>query len=318
MQTVVDVERPPFRIGYDTRVMMLGSCFAENMGERLACFRFPVDVNPCGIVYNPLSVASVLGDLLEGRRFMEADLLRDNGRWVSLSHHGRFSASRAEECLGKINGRFGKAIAWLKKTDVLIITWGTAWVYRYRATGQVAANCHRLPAAAFDRFFLDADGIAERYEVLLRRLWELRPELKVLLTVSPVRHWKDGAHGNQLSKAVLLLAADRLCARHAGRVAYFPSYEIVMDELRDYRFYAADMLHLSDQGTEYVWERFVEHYMSGETRDAMKRIDRLNRVLLHRPSDPEDEAYIRLRERTCRELDALLRGLVPSAGRGGG
>ena len=236
LQTIVQIGKPDFRLDYASRILMAGSCFVENIGEKLKYFRFKVDVNPCGVVYNPLSVAGTLELLLERRRFVETDLWHRDGLWGSFLHHGSFSSPTAEECLQKINGRVVDSSRRLAATDLLILTWGTAWVYRHRETGIVVSNCHKFPASDFERQRLEVEEIVERYAVLFSRLWALRPGLKVLVTVSPIRHWKDGAHGNQLSKAVLLLAADRLAARF-DNVSYFPSYEIVMDELRDYRFY---------------------------------------------------------------------------------
>ncbi|MEI3156022.1 MAG: GSCFA domain-containing protein [Odoribacter sp.] len=305
LQTVVGIEKPDFQIGYTTSILMLGSCFVENMGARLEYFKFQADINPCGIVYNPLSVADTLEILLSGKRFEEKDLILRDGKWMSFSHHGRFSAVSREQCLQNINARLAGAVRQLTKLDVLIITWGTAWVYRYRQTGQVVANCHKFPAAEFEHSRLEVEDIVSVYTGLLKRLWTKRPQLKIIFTVSPVRHWKDGAQGNQLSKAVLLLAIDRL-VKLSPQVSYFPSYEIVMDELRDYRFYASDMLHVSEQGVDYIWEKFRDNSIAKETLDRMKRIDKLNKILLHRPHDPESEASRELYTRTRQELDTLL------------
>lgn len=304
LQTIVKPALPEFSLDYATRMMLVGSCFTENMGEKLKYFRFPVEVNPCGIVYNPLSVAATLDLLIEERHFTVDDLLQNDGKWVSLSHHGSFSDSDAGQCLGKINSRIEEAAAFLKQTDVLMITWGTAWVYYYRKDGRLVANCHKLPATDFQRLRLKIGDIVVAYSILLERLFALRPGLKVLFTVSPIRHWKDGAHGNQLSKATLLLAVEQLVERF-NQVTYFPSYEIVMDELRDYRFYAADMLHISPQGIEYIWEKFKNHYLGKETQEVMKKVDKLNRQLLHRPSDPENKDWKLLREKAEGELKRM-------------
>lgn len=313
LQTIVKVDKPSFQVDYTTKLMLLGSCFVENIGARLEYFKFQTEINPCGIVYNPCSVAETLDMLLTERQFHESDLLQHNGKWVSLSHHGSFSAVRAEDCLSNINNRLANACAYLKKTDVLVITWGTAWVYRFRRTGQIVSNCHKFPASDFERFCLEVDEIVDIYTVLLRRLWQLNPEMKIVFTVSPVRHWKDGAHGNQLSKAVLLLAIDRL-QRLYESVVYFPSYEIVMDELRDYRFYGEDMLHLGGQGIEYIWEKFSDSYIFPETRMWMKKVDKLNRILQHRPFDADSDDTRRLYARTQQELQALLRQIYGKSG----
>lgn len=306
LQTFVPIDRPDFQIDYGTRMMFLGSCFVENIGERLDYFRFSVDVNPCGIVYNPLSVADTLEMLLEGQPLGVPDLWRHNGLWGSFRHHGRFSAPDAGECLRKINTRLEESASHLRQADLLVITWGTAWVYTRRAGGQVVSNCHKFPASDFLRRRLTVEEIVETYASLLERLRERCPHIRVLLTVSPIRHWKDGAHGNQLSKAVLLLAAECLTERF-DFVSYFPSYEIVMDELRDYRFYADDLLHISSQGILYIWERFRDHYITEEARALMKQVDKWKKILLHRPSEPDSEATLRLRAQASEELLRLVR-----------
>ena len=308
LQTVVNIEKPDFKIGYGIQIMMLGSCFVENIGEKLSDLKFKVDVNPCGIVYNPVSVANTLQMLLEGKRFTEHDLLQNNGLWVSLSHHGRFSDRELQGCLCKINDQLEVSAKRLKETNVLVITWGTSWVYRWRQNGRIVSNCHKFPATDFERFRLSVEEIVEMYSALLVRLKEMNPGMKVLFTVSPIRHWKDGAHGNQLSKAVLLLAQDRL-RELFDFVSYFPSYEIVMDELRDYRFYAEDMLHISSQGVNYIWEKFKDLYFSPATLQLMKRVDKLNKILLHRPAAPDSEATRNLRQQAEEELRKLIAGI---------
>ncbi|MEG1737803.1 MAG: GSCFA domain-containing protein [Odoribacter sp.] len=304
LQTKIDIVRPNFEINYRSSILMIGSCFTENIGEKLAYFKFNIDLNPCGIVYNPFSVANVLQLLLAHKRLTGSDLLPNNGKWVSLLHHGRFSALQAADCLKNINERLELSAARLKTTNVLIITWGTSWVYRYKENGMIVSNCHKFPAAAFDRFRLTVAEIVEKYTELIARLKTLTPDLQILFTVSPVRHWKDGAHGNQLSKSVLLLAIDEL-VRKFDCVSYFPAYEIVMDELRDYRFYAEDMLHPSTRTIDYIWEKFGENYLSKETETLRKRIDKINKTLLHRSSDPDSPAALELQERLKKEIKEI-------------
>lgn len=176
------------------------------------------------------------------------------------------------------------------------------------ALGRVVANCHKFPATDFERFRLSPEDIEQVYTDLLSRLHSRYPDMRVLFTVSPIRHWKDGAHANQLSKAVLLLAIDKLKQR-LDYVSYFPSYEIVMDELRDYRFYTEDMLHISPQGIEYIWEKFQSLYMTSATEAWMKRIDKINKTLLHRPADPDSSAYQELMKKTAQERERIEREL---------
>ena len=306
LQTKITVAAPDFLIDYNSRLMMLGSCFAENMGSKFSYYKFDVDVNPCGIIYNPLSVANVLRLIVEGKQFEKSDLRQVGGKWVSLYHHGAFSSTDPDECLRQINDRLTKATGELRTLDLLVITWGTAWVYRYTRENIVVSNCHKIPSQEFERSRLSVEDIVKEYLVLIGRLREINPGLRILFTVSPIRHWKDGAHGNQLSKATLLLAIDRL-REELQHVYYFPAYEIVLDELRDYRFYADDMLHMSGFTVDYIWERFLYSFISPEVLGLMNQIGRVNKGVAHRPFDPQSEEYHRLVKKMLAEIAMISR-----------
>ena len=306
LQTKITVAAPDFLIDYNSRLMMLGSCFAENMGSKFSYYKFDVDVNPCGIIYNPLSVANVLRLIVEGKQFEKSDLRQVGGKWVSLYHHGAFSSTDPDECLRRINDRLTKATGELRTLDLLVITWGTAWVYRYTRENIVVSNCHKIPSQEFERSRLSVEDIVKEYLMLIGRLREINPGLRILFTVSPIRHWKDGAHGNQLSKATLLLAIDRL-REELQHVYYFPAYEIVLDELRDYRFYADDMLHMSGFTVDYIWERFLYSFISPEVLGLMNQIGRVNKGVAHRPFDPQSEEYHRLVKKMLAEIAMISR-----------
>lgn len=306
LQTKITVAAPDFLIDYNSRLMMLGSCFAENMGSKFSYYKFDVDVNPCGIIYNPLSVANVLRLIVEGKQFEKSDLRQVGGKWVSLYHHGAFSSTDPDECLRRINDRLTKATGELRTLDLLVITWGTAWEYRYTRENIVVSNCHKIPSQEFERSRLSVEDIVKEYLVLIGRLREINPGLRILFTVSPIRHWKDGAHGNQLSKATLLLAIDRL-REELQHVYYFPAYEIVLDELRDYRFYADDMLHMSGFTVDYIWERFLYSFISPEVLGLMNQIGRVNKGVAHRPFDPQSEEYHRLVKKMLAEIAMISR-----------
>ena len=306
LQTKITVAAPDFSIDYNSRLMMLGSCFAENMGSKFSYYKFDVDVNPCGIIYNPLSVANVLRLLVEGKRFEKNDLREVGGKWVSLFHHGAFSSADPDECLHRINDRLTKATGELRTLDLLVITRGTAWVYKYIPENIIVSNCHKIPSREFERSRLSVEDIVREYLVLIERLREINPGLRILFTVSPIRHWKDGAHGNQLSKATLLLAIDRL-REEIQHVYYFPAYEIVLDELRDYRFYAEDMLHVSGFTVDYIWERFLYSFISPEVFGLMNQIGRINKGVAHRPFEPQSEEYQRLVKKMLAEIAMISR-----------
>lgn len=255
--THITIPKTPFTFSYTVQTVLLGSCFAENIGKKLEGNKFKTDLNPFGTLYNPSSIAEAIRMLLQPEQFTGDDLFQHEGIYHSFSHHSRFSSPSETECLANINRRLFSSADTILKAQRMILTFGTAWVYKLKSSGKVVSNCHRLPEKMFDRQLLTVGEIVAEWKSLLLSLWKQNPELKILFTVSPIRHWKDGAHGNQLSKATLLLAIDALQKEFPEHTAYFPAYEIMMDELREYRFYADDMLHPSTTAIEYIWERFT-------------------------------------------------------------
>lgn len=298
MKLITEVKLPdyPFSIGHHVPSLFLGSCFAENIGRQMKRSMFPVNINPFGVIYNPASVLAALEALLRKEAYTEEDLHLYEGKWFSFDHYTGFSGREPEQCLEKINASFLGAKEVISDAGVLVVTWGTSWVYRYNPTGNVVNNCHKIPARDFTRFRLTPEEICRTYSVFLPELFRSNPDLKVLLTVSPVRHWKDGARENQLSKSVLLLATRELEERFPDRVCYFPSYEIVMDELRDYRFYAGDMLHMNPVATRYIWERFSRVLISEESRRIMSDLEPLLKLQEHRPRESSGPDFERTRQ----------------------
>lgn len=305
LYTYIHIPRAPFRFSCTERMLLLGSCFAENIGTRLAGNKFNVDINPFGTLYNPASIAAALRRLLHPERFTAGDLLQHEGVYHSFSHHSRFSSTSETECLRNINDRLEASTNEFRKTTYLVVTLGTAYVYRLKSSGEVVANCHKLPEKMFDRSMLTVGKIIAEWKELLLSLWKQNPDLKILFTVSPIRHWKDGAHGNQLSKATLLLAVDELQAAYPERIAYFPAYEIMMDELRDYRFYATDMLHPSELAIDYIWQRFTENFLSDETKGILKEWAEIQKAINHRPFQPESDAYKRFISQTLLKMERI-------------
>lgn len=290
--TEVKIDDMGWRISYKDKLMMMGSCFSENMGEKFQQLKFQVDLNPFGVIYNPLSVAKSLRRLLVEKPYSEADLFEYQGIWGSFDHHSCFSATSSREALANMNLRLEQSRTFLKQAGYLFITFGTAWAYELKATGEIVSNCHKFPASDFKRFRLTVGEIVDVYRDLLSALWAFNPGLKIILTVSPVRHWKDGASGNQLSKSVLLLAADRLVTGFGTEhCAYFPSYEIMMDELRDYRFYAPDLLHLNQVAVDHIWDRFSRTLIAEDSLRLAKNILKIVKAKMHRPFNPDSDAY---------------------------
>ena len=318
--TYLEIPKSIFDITYKNRLLFIGSCFADNIGEKMREHRFDVDVNPFGVLYNPFSVASACKNMMNPNLFVSDDLFYFNGMYHSFMHHGKFSDTSDVECLAKINGSLKSATETLRNISYLIITFGTAYVYRFKGSdiaaptnttgttgyvGQVVANCHKLPAAQFERELLTVDMIVDEWSTLIENIISVNPSLKFVFTVSPIRHMKDGAHINQISKATLLLAEQQLTDKYSDRASYFPAYELMMDELRDYRFYADDMLHPSNVAIDYIWERFCETYMDMETKTVIKEVESIIRALNHRPLNPSTDAHKHFLMQTLLKIQRL-------------
>ncbi len=301
-RTRVELPKGEYPISHSSQLMLWGSCFAENIGKYLSENKFTCDTNPFGVLYNPLSISKAIGLLMEKDTY--SDLRFDNNKWYSLMHHSVFSASEKEECLRRINHRFKAGKENMQKVDWLILTWGTAWVYEWKETGEIVGNCHKLPDKLFRRRLLSVAEVVENYRELLAKIHLQSPQIQVLFTVSPIRHAKDGYHGNQISKSILLLAIEQICAE-LPYCHYFPSYEIMMDELRDYRFYADDMLHPSALAVNYIWECFCQCFFSKETLALMKEWDGIKKGLEHKPFNPESDTYYRFLSQILLKIEAV-------------
>jgi hypothetical protein len=284
----------------------MGSCFTENVGNRMAVLKYVVDINPFGILYNPVSVANGLRILLQGKEFTISDLIQSDGLWHSFSHHGRFSFHNDKETLEAINNRIKVSSEFLKEAGFLFITFGTAWIYKYKKTGQPVSNCHKIPAKEFERQRLSVSKIVAEYKELFAEIRQINPSLKVVFTVSPIRHWKDGAVENQRSKAILLLAIDELIHEFGDDFcSYFPAYEIVMDELRDYRFYAEDMIHISDVAVDYIWEKFEESLIDKESQEIAAQVRKVVQAAGHKPLHENTAEYCRFLQKMEEEAIRL-------------
>lgn len=300
-RTPIKIEPFDFRIGHSTPGLLVGSCFTEHIGARLRRYKMPVAVNPFGIVFNPASVAATLRRLGSGAPYTADDLLRSGERWVSLDHHGSLCSTDRDATLETIGRAVAEGRKALQEARYAVLTFGTAWVYRHRKTGRIAANCHKLPASEFERERLSADDIVRTLLPIVER--ELAGK-HVVLTVSPIRHLSDGHDGNMLSKATLIVAVHRL-TELCSRCRYFPAYEIMNDDLRDYRFYERDMVQPSQTAIDYIWEAFRRTTVDEEASRLFDRLDALERAAAHRPFDPLGEEHLRFRQRMWREAQLL-------------
>jgi hypothetical protein len=303
-RTVVPVRATDFQLSHADRMLVLGSCFSEHIGVRLQESGFKACVNPFGVLYNPASVGMALSRLWNNRPFEREELVEHEGWFHSFSHHGSFSGTDPDATLDAINRSFHESVRFLEETTCLMLTFGTAWVYALPSTDQIVANCHKLPESQFLRRRLTVDEIVMYYGDLLDVLFAAKPDLKVLLTVSPIRHWKDGAHENTLSKSTLHLAIEELCEDFEG-VSYYPAYELLMDDLRDYRFYAEDMLHPSAVAQKYVWDHFSETVFSKPTREIIRQVQQLRRAMQHKPFHPGSEEHLRFAKKNLAAIQFL-------------
>lgn len=302
LQTPVDCGKSRIQISYKDRILIIGSCFADNIGGKMSALGFDVCVNPFGTLYNPQSIAGAIRRLRECMEFTPGDCEQMGsgaGLICSFSHHTSFARKSREEFLENANRRLHEASEFYRTCNKVIMTLGTTWCYRHIASGLVVSNCLKRDAREFERERMEPE---DTVRILSEIIGADEPGRSIndrsgnnigargenngrsfILTVSPIRHFKDGAHGNQVSKASLLIAADRLCSIFHDRCEYFPSYEIMMDELRDYRFYAEDMLHPSDQAVGYIWNRFCDFALPEEDRGRLAAEEKRLRQSLHRP-----------------------------------
>ncbi|MDU1904255.1 MAG: GSCFA domain-containing protein [Dysgonomonas sp.] len=300
----IDIPVSDLQISHHSRMMLLGSCFIENIGQKLQEYKFNANINPFGISYNPASICQSLEILLDKKDFTEKDIFHHEGLYHTFFHHSAFSEEDKNQFLSNINNHREKASEDLKNADILFITFGTSYIYTQKQTNKVVSNCHKLPANHFERRRLSVSEIVDSWKSILFRLREVNPALKILFTVSPIRHWKDGAHNNQISKSVLLLSIDEL-SNSSDDIYYFPSYEIVLDELRDYRFYAEDMIHPNDTAIRYIWERFTETYFDKETIQINKQWQNIHKAISHRPFNEQTEEHKQFLRQTLLKLNEL-------------
>ena len=356
--TKIDLPSSDWQIDYTSRLAFFGSCFADNISAQFASRKFKVLANPFGTVYNPLSTAMQIKAIANGKIFGEKDVFQDmrqgigecNGNGTALWHcwnaHGSLSGKSSEECIAKLNEATTHTREFLQKANVVFITLGTAFVYFLKESGIAVSNCHRQNPNMFIRKMISVDHAAEALKSIVRDLQKIKRDgilrlqaspyaqddkqsesrgLHIVFTVSPLRHMSDGAHGNNLSKATLQLAIDKVVQEIASPsarndveinpapiISYFPSYEIVMDELRDYRFYDSDMIHLSKVAEEYIFERMAETYCSEKTRESIKQVEKFLKSANHRIQDadsPATAAFLQKLRAEAERLESQIAGL---------
>ena len=290
---------------YGDGLLFLGSCFADEVGSICRGMGFDAMVNPFGVLYNPASIAQSVERMNSGKSFCHDDVIRvGEGQYCTFSHNTAFWRLSEETLLQQVNQSLDKAHAHFWGSKWVVISLGTSWIFRNKETQEVVSNCHKLPANQFERRFLSVEQSSQYLSGIVHQ----HSEKQFIFTVSPLRHLKDGLHENQLSKAALLLVVDQVCKQFEN-AHYFPAYEILLDELRDYRFYKEDMVHPTEQAVHYIWERFADFAIDPKEKPAMKAVAELKQMLQHNPLFPESEAIKRfevLKERKMSELKKVF------------
>ncbi len=323
--TKIDIPATDWQIDYNSHVAFFGSCFADNISAQFASRKFNVLTNPFGTVYNPLSIAMQIKAIANKKVFggpeifqdMRPDRAGNSAPWHCWDAHGSLSAATREDCIAKLNEASAHALDFLQKNDVAFITLGTSFVYFLKDIGAAVSNCHQQNPNLFIRKMISVDHAVAALKSIVQDLQKIKRDMRIVFTVSPLRHMSDGAHGNTLSKATLQLAINKIIEEQdftthttEAAVQYFPSYEIVMDELRDYRFYDSDMVHLSKTAEEYIFERMTETYCDSKTRDNIKQVEKFLKMANHRIQDEHSSATVEFRQRMLEEATKLEKQIV--------
>lgn len=306
-RTAIKINNATEQIQHSHRIMLIGSCFSDNIGSKLQNALMNVDINPFGTVYNPVSIYNEISNIVSGKEITDNELFFANGMWNHFGFHSHFSRAEQTDALTTMNNRLRKAHDNLKHCDWIIITLGTAMIYEHKTSNSIVSNCHKLPATEFSRRILKIEEVKHYLESILSIIHDYNNHTKIIFTVSPIRHVSDGLELNQLSKSTLRVAIGNIVEAHSDFCHYFPAYEIMMDDLRDYRFYASDMVHPSDIAIEYIWNVFKATFFNDKTAQATSRCERMSKRLAHRPMTDNQVALNRFRNETQEVLFNLVK-----------
>ncbi len=293
-RTQIPILRSNNPIDYNSKVLSIGSCFAENMAEKFDYFKFQNETNPFGIIFNSVSIEKLFRRVCEQDFFQEKDLFFHNERWHSFDVHSDLSNSDRQELLETLNKAVTETYKQIKEATHIIITFGTSWIYRNTESEEIVANCHKVPQKQFAKELLSVETIQKSIQNTVDLIQTLNPNINFIFTISPVRHTKDGFVENQLSKSHLFTALHQVLKINNSQFTihnYFPSYEIMMDELRDYRFYNEDMLHPNQIAIDYIWKLFSENYIFQDSFSIMQEVDEIQKSLRHRSFNPESDQH---------------------------
>ncbi|GLB47670.1 GSCFA domain-containing protein [Neptunitalea lumnitzerae] len=290
LQTNVPLEKVVHPITYNDSFLLMGSCFVTHIAEKFSYYKLPNAVNPFGVIFQPAAIAKLIERAVNVDYFTEEDLFYFNEQWHCYEVHSQLSNSDKEQCLTNLNAALDVLKTGLETSSYFVLTLGTAWVYRFIETDSLVANCHKVPQKRFLKELLTVDEVMGSVQAIVALIRSINPEIRVLTTVSPVRHLKDGFVENMRSKAHLIAGLQEV-VNIRKHIYYFPSYEIMMDELRDYRFYKEDMVHPNSLAVSYIWERFVATWVAEEGKKVMEEVETVQKGLAHKPFNPTSEAH---------------------------
>lgn len=292
-----------FNIEYQDQILLIGSCFSENLGDKLLANKFKTEMNPFGILYDPISIFRILNAAIDQEHY-SFNLLERSGQWFSYEAHSEIIANSKQGVLELLNRKQRQLNSSLKDSKYLFITLGTSFVYKLLEKDLLVANCHKMPATGFQKLLLEPIDILNSFSDFYNKISDLNPQLNIIFTLSPVRHIKDGIEDNQISKSILRYCISKFCKY--DKVHYFPSYEFVLDDLRDYRFFKEDLIHPNDLATNYIWEKFCNHYFHKSTHELLNKWQKAKRNLDHRPFNEQSPEYQKHLQNTLQQLENLL------------
>lgn len=304
-QTNIPIKKSDFLIDYSSKLVSLGSCFAENMGNKFDYFKFSTITNPFGIIFNPISLETIILRSIHKKYFTEKDIFFHNEAWHCFEVHSELSNPDKTEFLTTLNQLIDTTNWHLEKETHCLITLGTSWVYKHIETNDIVANCHKVPQKQFVKELLSVADIEASLKRIVSEIQVVNPNCKFVFTISPVRHSKDGFVENNVSKSHLITALYQFLLNATSSI-YFPSYEIMMDELRDYRFYAEDMLHPNQTAIDYIWMRFSENYINEKEFETMQHVSEIQKALNHRPFNPNSESHLKFQDNLKQKINAIV------------
>lgn len=303
-RTNIQLKQERNQIDYESQLLLIGSCFSENISKKLSYFKFKTHSNPFGILFNPIAIENLISNAINLKSYSEKDIFQLNERWHSFDAHSDLSGINKNELLQNLNSTIENTHAQLKNSTQLIITLGTSWVYRFIENDTIVGNCHKVPQKKFLRELLSVEEVKASLENISALVKEINPKITIIFTVSPVRHLKDGFVENSQSKAHLLTAIHQI-KDDRNNLLYFPSYEIMLDDLRDYRFYGIDMVHPNETAINYIWNQFQQVWIDENSGPIMKEVDSIQKGLLHRAFNSNSEQHKLFLETLQRRITTL-------------